>query len=106
MTPADALWRYFAEVRAAVDAAHRGEGDHPYRHGTFVVAAVADDIEITVKDVSEEDAILIAADLRALGARVVVRGARTCPACGALVPDQARCVACRAPLGGTPPTDG
>jgi hypothetical protein len=104
MTAGDALWRYFADVRAAVDAAHRGEGAHPYRHGRFVVAAVADDIEITVKDVSEEDAILIADDLRSLGARVVVRGARACPHCGSLVPDQARCVVCRGALGG-PPSD-
>lgn len=99
MSPAEALRRYFAEVSAAVEAAHRGRGGLPYRNGTFVVSAVAGDVECTLKDVSEEDAILIAAELRALGARVVVRGATRCPACGALVPEQDHCVACRAPLG-------
>lgn len=98
MSAGDALRRFFAEVTAAVASAHEGEADLPYRHGRFVVDAVAGDVEVTLKDVSEEDAILIAADLRELGARVVVRGSVVCGRCGALVPDQERCVACRAPL--------
>lgn len=98
MTSGDALRRFFAEVTAAVAAANDGVAAQPYRRGTFIVSAVAGDVEVTLKDVSEEDAILIAGDLRALGAHVVLRGARTCPACGALVPDQGHCVVCRAPL--------
>jgi len=66
------LWRYFREVRAAVERAHRGEGDHPYRRGDFIVHAEADDVVLTVRDVSEEDAILIASELAELGARSVV----------------------------------
>lgn len=66
------LWRYFREVRAAVERAHRGEGDHPYRRGDFVVHAEADEVVLTVRDVSEEDAILIASELAELGARTVV----------------------------------
>jgi hypothetical protein len=98
MTPEDALRRYFAEVMAAVDAAALGRGALPYRRGAFVVSAVAGEVECTLKDVSEEDAILIAAELRSLGAHVVMRGSVLCPRCGARVPDQDRCVVCRAPL--------
>jgi hypothetical protein len=96
---ADALRRYFAEVSQAVDAAEREGASLPYRRGRFLVSAVAGDVECTLKDVSEEDAILIAAELRELGAHVVVRGATRCPRCGALVPEQDRCVVCRSPLG-------
>jgi hypothetical protein len=72
-TRAGPLWRYFREVRAAVERAHRGEGDHPYLRGAFVVHAEADEVVLSVRDVSEEDAILIASELADLGARTVVR---------------------------------
>jgi hypothetical protein len=103
MNPEDALRRYVAEVVKAIDDARRGRGELPYRYGRFIVSAVAGQIECTLKDVSEEDAVLIAGELRALGARAVVRGARRCRACGSLVPDQDHCVVCRAPLAGGAP---
>lgn len=99
------LLRYFREVRAAVEAAHRGEGSHPYRRGTYVVDAVAGDLELTLKDLSEEDAVLVASELRELGARVVLRGTVVCGSCGQRVPDQDHCVACRARLE-PPPSPG
>jgi hypothetical protein len=66
------LWRYVRDVRAAVERAHRGEDDPPYRRGAFAVRAEADEVVLDVRDVSEEDAILIAAELAALGARTTV----------------------------------
>jgi hypothetical protein len=96
--PPGPLWSYFREVRAAVEQANRGDGDQPYRAGDFLVHAEAGDVELTIRDVSEEDAILIAGELRSLGARTAVRALGVCPSCGARVPRQAYCVACRAPL--------
>ena len=93
-----ALVRFFAELRRAVARGNEGLDAQPYRRGTFLVDACAGDIELTVSDVSEEDAVLIASELDALGVRAVVRGSRVCPHCGARVPDQASCVRCRRPL--------
>jgi hypothetical protein len=96
--PQGPLWRYFREVRTAVERANRGDGDQPYRPGDFLVRAEAGEVELNVRDVSEEDAILIAGELAELGARTAVRALTTCPSCGARVPRQAYCVACRARL--------
>ena len=98
--------RYFREVRRAVTRGNRGLGTQPYRHGTFLVDACAGDVELTISDVTEEDAVLIAGELAELGVRAVVRGSRLCPHCGARVPDQASCVRCRRPLGATPDRRG
>ena len=92
------IWTYFREVREAVQRANDGRGDQPYRSGDHLVHAEVDEVELTVRDVSEEDAILIAGELADLGARTSVRRQRTCPSCGRRVPAQAFCVACRAPL--------
>ena len=89
------LWTYFREVRAAVNAANQGRGSQPYESGTFVVSALADDIELTIADVSEEDAILISSELEAMGVKSVVRGSVICPGCRARVPKQTYCVQCR-----------
>ena len=96
--PAGPLWAYFREVRAAVDRAHRSGAAHPYRRGDFLVHAEAHEVELTVRDVSEEDAILIASELSELGARTSIRVQRACPSCGRRVPDQAYCVQCRSAL--------
>jgi hypothetical protein len=93
-----ALVRFFREVQHAVARGNRGIASQPYRHGTFLVDACAGDVELTIQDVTEEDAVLIAGELSALGVRAVVRGSRICPHCGARVPDQASCVRCRRPL--------
>ncbi len=93
-----ALVRFFRELRRAVARGNEGLDAQPYRRGTFLVDACAGDIELTVSDVSEEDAVLIASELDALGVRAVVRGSRICPHCGARVPDQASCIRCRRPL--------
>ena len=92
------LWTYFREVRAAVNAAHQGQGSQPYASGTFVVSALADEVELTISDVSEEDAILIASELEAMGVKSVVRGSVMCPSCQKRVPRQTYCVQCRAKL--------
>jgi hypothetical protein len=93
-----ALVRFFGELRRAVVRGNEGLDPQPYRRGTFLVDACAGDIELTVSDVSEEDAVLIAGELDALGVHAVVRGSRVCPHCGARVPDQASCIRCRRPL--------
>lgn len=94
----DALLGFFRDVHAAVERSNAGEGEAPYQRGSFVVAARAGDVELSIRDVTEEDAVLIAAELRALGARAVIRGSRTCPTCGNTVPEQAYCAVCRTAL--------
>lgn len=93
-----ALWRFYRDVRRAVASANRGRAAQPYRRGTFLVDACAGDLELAIRDVSEEDAVLIAGELNALGVRAVVRGSRVCPHCGLRVPDQDSCVNCRRAL--------
>lgn len=92
------LWHYFRELRDAVERAHAGKAQHPYRSGAFLVHAEADDVELTLRDVSEEDAILVAGELRSLGARTVLRAQIACPSCGHRVPEQTYCVRCRVRL--------
>ena len=92
------LWDFFRELREAVERGNAGEAAQPYAPGDFMVHAEADEVELTVRDVSEEDAVLITSELRAAGVRAVMRGQRTCPACGRRVPDQDHCIHCRAPL--------
>jgi hypothetical protein len=96
--PQGPLWRYFREVREAVERANRGDGSQPYRPGDFLVHAEVGEVELTVRDVSEEDAVLIAGELATLGARTSLRALITCPSCGQRVPDQAYCVSCRTAL--------
>ena len=81
-----------------MNAAHQGRGSQPYANGTFVVSALADDIELTISDISEEDAVLIASELEAMGVKSVVRGSVVCPSCQKRVPEQTYCVQCRAKL--------
>ena len=81
-----------------MNAAHQGRGSQPYANGTFVVSALADDIELTVSDISEEDAILIASELETMGVKSVVRSSVVCPSCQKRVPEQTYCVQCRAKL--------
>ncbi len=92
------LWQYFREVLAAVEAGNQGKAKHPYQQGTFMVSALAGEVEFTVKDISEEDAILIAADLQDMGIRAEMHASLICPACLQRVPKQDYCVQCRAKL--------
>jgi hypothetical protein len=92
------LWQYFQEVRGAVEAANRGDASQPYASGRFIVSAVSGEVELTVSDIAEEDAVLIASELSAMGVRAVVRASLVCPACGERVPAQDYCVRCRARL--------
>lgn len=94
------LWKFFEEVRDAVSRGNTGVGEQPYKSGTYMVTARAGEIELTVKDVSEEDAVLIAGELSDRGVRALVRGSRHCPGCGERVPDQDYCVRCRSKLRG------
>lgn len=92
------LWEFFREVREAVDEGNRGDRPQPYRSGTFMVTALAGDVELTVKDVTEEDAVLIAGELGERGVRARVSGSLLCESCGQRVPDQEYCVVCRSRL--------
>lgn len=98
MTTDNALWRYFSEVKAAVNAANRGDNTQPYRRGTFMVTALAEDVELTVYDVSEEDAVLIGSELKEMGVKALIRNSVICVTCGERVPEQAFCTHCRARL--------
>ena len=93
-----ALKAFFREVRRAVEEGNETGATLPYRNGTFMVLATTGNVEVTVKDVTEEDAVLIAAELRELGARAVIRGSVTCHKCGVRVPEQQYCTHCRARL--------
>ncbi len=93
------LWHYFTQVKTAVDAGNRGSAVQPYVSGTFMVTAVSGEIEFTVSDISEEDAVLIAGELKDMGVRALVRGTLPCPRCGKRVPAQDYCVHCRGKLG-------
>jgi hypothetical protein len=93
-----ALWHYFTELKQAVDEANAGGGAQPYRRGPFLVTALAGDVELTVSNVSEEDAVLIAAEIRELGVKALLRATRLCPNCGHRVPEQEYCVHCRAKI--------
>ena len=88
------LWSWFRELRTTVEAANAGHGEHPFRRGDFEVRAVADEVELTLRDVSEEDAVLIASELRTLGATARVIALATCPRCGGRAPAEALCSAC------------
>ena len=92
------LWRYFRDVNQAVQAANRGDGSQPYARGSFMVSAYADDLELSVIDVSEEDAVLIKAELQEMGVRAVIRSSFVCQHCGLRVPLQDYCVNCRKKL--------
>jgi hypothetical protein len=96
--PEQALWSFVHEVRRAVAEGERGVGSPPYASGQFLVSARAGDVELTIKDVSEEDAVLIAAEIRLLGARATIFASITCPSCGLRVPQQRYCSACRKAL--------
>ena len=63
-----------------------------------MVTALSGDIEFTVSDITEEDAVLIAGELKDMGVRALVRGTVVCKECSRRVPDQAYCVRCRAKL--------
>lgn len=63
-----------------------------------MVSAYADELELSVTDVSEEDAVLIAAELGEMGVRAVIRHNLVCPHCGLRVPEQEYCVNCRKKL--------
>ncbi|MEX2534881.1 MAG: hypothetical protein WD273_04695 [Trueperaceae bacterium] len=92
------LWQFFREVREAVSEGNRGATEQPYQSGTFMVTARAGDVELSVKDISEEDAVLITGELNARGVRASVHGSVVCSECGERVPAQSFCVRCRARL--------
>jgi hypothetical protein len=94
----NALWTYFEEVQEALDDSNKGRASHPYRPGTWVVIAVLDGVEAKITGISEEDAVLVTAELRERGARALMRRLIRCPSCLNLVPEAARCAHCRAPL--------
>lgn len=98
MNNEQALWQYFREVSAAVDAANDGDTHQPYAVGQFMIVAQAGDIELAVSNISEEDAVLIASELRAGGVKVNVRDTVICPHCTQRVPKQAYCSHCRGKL--------
>lgn len=91
----EALWKYVRELHAAVEKGNRGDAPQPYHKGPFLVSARAGDIEVTIKDIAEEDAILIAGELGAYGVHTVIRSSTTCPHCGERVPMQRYCTSCR-----------
>lgn len=98
MAEDDKLWNYFREVHKAVDAANQGKSSQPFRQGRFMVTALSGDIELSVKDISEEDAILIAAELKSMGIKALLYDSLICPNCHKRVPKQNYCVQCRSKL--------
>jgi len=94
----NALWTYFEEVQRALEDSNQGRASHPYRSGSWVVVALLDGVEARISGISEEDAVLVAAELGERGARALIRRLARCRSCLNLVPESARCAHCRAPL--------
>ncbi len=101
-TPEQSLWHFFREVHQAVANGRQRAASPPYRSGAHIITARAGDVELTIKDISEEDAVLIAEELRHLGVRTTIYGSKICPSCGKRVPDQSYCIRCRARLDANP----
>ena len=98
MAKEEQLLRYFKEIRAAVEAGYQGKTSQPYRNGTFMITALEGDIELTIKDISEEDAVLITSELKDMGIKVQMTPSIICPTCGNRVPVQDYCMSCRSKL--------
>lgn len=98
MTDEQALLRYFRDIQAAVQSANQGKVSQPYRSGTFMVTALAGEIELTISDITEEDAILIVSELQEMGVKAIMRASIICRQCGVRVPLQEYCTNCRAKL--------
>ncbi len=101
-TPEQALWHFFREVHQAVATGRQRAASLPYRSGAHIITARAGDVELTIKDISEEDAVLIAEELGHLGVRATIYASKRCPNCGTRVPDQSYCIRCRARLDTNP----
>ena len=92
------LWQYFRDVSTAVSAANQGDGKQPYRRGSYIISAFEGDLELSVTGVSVEDAVLIAAELKDMGVRAVIRNSVVCPSCEQRVAEQDFCTNCRSKL--------
>lgn len=91
----DALRAYLRELEQAVHYAQQTRTSLPFKRGTFIVLARGKELEIAIKNVTEEDAILIASELKARGVHVSIHGTVRCPHCQQQVPRQSRCLVCR-----------
>lgn len=91
----NALWRYFEEVTQAVQESNRRGKGHPYRRGTFLVSAIAGDVELNVSNITEEDAILIVAELTQHGIKASYTATIICNTCQQRVAQQTYCTSCR-----------
>ncbi len=92
------LWRYFQELSQALELASRGDDSLPFVKGNFLVTALSGDVELTISDISEEDAVLIAAELNDMGVKALISGSVICPNCARRVPQQDYCTSCRTKL--------
>lgn len=98
MNQGDKLWQFFKEVKQAVDKANQGDDSQPYQGGQHMITALTDDLELTIYDISEEDAILICSELSDMGVKTLMRASVICPGCHKRVPEQDYCTNCRQKL--------
>jgi len=94
----ESLQRYISELQHLIAESERDNTPRPFRRGSFIVSAIADEIEMDIANVTEEDAILIVAELNELGINAVMRDSVICKNCQERVPKQSFCVSCRTKL--------
>lgn len=98
----DTLTAYLNELDEAVYHAQHTQSSLPFKRGSFIVSARGEELEVNIKNITEEDAILIASELEARGVHVAVYGTLRCPYCHEQVPKQRYCVHCRHKLSEEP----
>ncbi len=94
----ESLQRYISDLQRLIAESERNNTPRPFKRGSFIVSAIADDVEMDIANVTEEDAILIVWELNELGINAVMRDSVICKNCKERVPKQTFCINCRKKL--------
>ncbi len=92
------LENYISELQSLIAEAESNNTPPPFKRGSFIVSAIADEVEMDIANVTEEDAIIIVADLNHMGINAVMRDSVICKHCEQRVPKQSFCISCRKKL--------
>ena len=92
------LEHYISELQRLIAESERDNIPPPFKRGSFIVSAIANDVEMDIANVTEEDAILIVSELKHMGINAVMRDSVICKHCNERVPKQSFCISCRKKL--------
>ena len=92
------LQRYISDLQQLIAESERNNTPRPFKRGSFMVSAIAEDVEMDIANVTEEDAILIVSELSEFGINAVMRDSVICKHCEERVPKQSFCINCRKKL--------